>query len=121
MSLVKEVGFDAAYTFVYSIRSGTRAARMEDQIPEEEKQRRIVQLVALQGQLTYESNLRNEGKIERVLIEGTSKRDEGHICGRTDGGKMVNLAGEESLVGQFVQVEITKAKKTTLYGRRIEE
>ncbi|MBQ9942440.1 MAG: tRNA (N6-isopentenyl adenosine(37)-C2)-methylthiotransferase MiaB [Christensenellaceae bacterium] len=121
LSLVKEVGFDAAYTFVYSIRSGTRAARMEDQIPEEEKQRRIVQLVALQGQLTYESNLRNEGKIERVLIEGTSKRDEGHICGRTDGGKMVNLAGEESLVGQFVQVEITKAKKTTLYGRRIEE
>ena len=120
LSLVREVRFDAAYTFVYSIRRGTRAAAMEGQIDEKEKQRRIVGLVDLQGQITYESNLAHVGRRELVLVEDESRRDAGHVCGRTDGGKMVNFPGEPSLIGQFVPVEITQAKKTTLYGRRID-
>ena len=120
LSLVREVRFDAAYTFVYSIRRGTRAAAMEGQIDEKEKQRRIVGLVDLQGQITYESNLAHVGRRELVLVEDESRRDAGHVCGRTDGGKMVNFPGEPSLIGQFMPVEITQAKKTTLYGRRID-
>lgn len=117
LSLVGEVGFDAAFTFVYSPRKGTKAADFEDQIDETVKQERIVRLVALQNECTYQSNLSCEGSRQRVLVEDVSKRDEGCVCGRTDGGKMVNLPGGSELIGQFVEVEITEAKKTTLRGR----
>ncbi len=87
------VGYDAAFTFVYSPRNGTKAAEFPDQIPEEVKQQRIVQLVALQNEQTYRSNLAYVGKTERVLIEEVSRRDEKSVCGRTDSGKMVNMEG----------------------------
>ena len=92
---------------------------MDNQIAEDVKQNRIVRLVALQNEKTFESNKRYVGKVEKVLVEDISKRDAGHICGRTDGGKMVNFEGAENLIGKFVEVEITAAKKTTLYGRML--
>ncbi|MGI6664424.1 MAG: tRNA (N6-isopentenyl adenosine(37)-C2)-methylthiotransferase MiaB [Christensenellaceae bacterium] len=119
LSLVEEVRFDAAFTFVYSKRSGTKAAEMEAQISEAEKQRRITRLVALQAEITYEKNKEDVGKHERILIEGKSTRDIGSVSGKTDGGKMVNMIGEDSLVGSFVDVKIITAKKTTLLGERI--
>ncbi len=117
ISLMQTVKFDAAFTFVYSPRKGTKAALMQNQIPEEVKQQRIIQVVELQAEHTYQSNLKNVGKVEKVLIEGKSTKNSQTICGRTDGGKMVNLPGSINLLGKMVTVEITEAKKTTLIGR----
>ena len=119
LELVREVRYDAAFTVVYSPRRGTRAAAMPDQIPEEVKQQRIVRLVELQNTMTYESNLRNVGKVETVLLEGRSTKDAQALCGRTDGGKMVNLPGAQAEIGQIVRVEIVEAKRTTLLGRML--
>ena len=116
LSLMEQVRYDSAYTFVYSPRTGTKAAAMDGQIPEEEKQRRIVELVALQNEITYEKNLACVGRRYTVLVEGESLRDDGCVCGRTDCGRMVNLPGGSELVGRFVDVEITEGKKTTLFG-----
>ena len=115
MDLVEQIQFDAAYTFVYSRRSGTKAATYENQIPEDVQQDRIVRLVALQNEITYQKNRQHIGKKEVVLVEGPSTRGEG-VCGRTDGGKMVNIDGSADLIGQLVPVEITEAKRTTLIG-----
>ncbi len=119
LSLMREVRYDSSFDFVYSPRKGTPAASMPDQIPEDVKQQRIMQIVALQSELTFESNLRNVGKTELILIEGKSSRDPSMIAGKTDGGVMVNCRGDISLVGEIIPVKITEAKKTTLIGERI--
>ncbi len=116
VSLMEEVRYDSAFTFVYSPRKGTPAAEMADQIPEDIKQKRIMKIVALQNRITYESNKKDVGRLDRILVEGPSSRDEGFIAGKTDGGKMVNVRGDISLVGKIVPVRITEAKKTTLVG-----
>ena len=118
MQMMEQVHFDAAYMFVYSPRKGTRAATFADQVPRDVKQKRIMQLVDLQAELTFASNKRYVGNVERVLVEGSSKRGTGESCGRTDSGKMVNFPGEAP-VGAFVDVEITQAKRTTLFGKLV--
>ena len=120
LSIMREVRFDAAYTFVYSPRKGTAAAEYPDQISREVKQQRIMELVALQGDITYESNLAYVGRTETVLVEGMSRRDDKEYCGRTDSGKMVNFFAENISAGDFVRVKITDAKKTTLFGTIVE-
>ena len=116
MQLVRDVRYCAAYTFVYSPRAGTPAASMPDQIPDDIKKSRITRLVSLQSELTYQDNLSRVGASERILVEGRSTRGDG-ICGRTDGGRMVNLPGSTELIGQFIDVIITEARKTTLYAK----
>jgi len=116
LSLMQEVRYDSAFTFVYSPRTGTKAAEMENQIPEEVKKYRINKLVEIQNEITYEKNLERVGDIETVLVEGASTRGE-DMCGRTDGGRMVNFAADGLNVGDLVKVEIVEAKRTTLYGR----
>lgn len=116
MSLVQSVRFEAAYTFVYSKRSGTAAAEMRDQVTQAVKKDRIVRLVALQNQITEEINKSYEGTVQRVLVEGISTRSRKHVTGRADGGKTVNFAGDDSMTGQFISVRITQGKKTTLFG-----
>ncbi len=116
LTLMNEVQYDAAYTFVYSVRTGTKAATMPGHISEQEKQRRIVELVALQNEMTFKKNKECEGRVFAVLVESMSHKDEGCVCGRTDGGRMVNFPGDESLIGRMVDVKITEGKKTTLYG-----
>lgn len=120
LSLVREVGYDAAFTFVYSPRKGTKAAEFPEQVPEQIKQQRIVRLIELQSELTYKSNLRYVGKKELILVEDVSKKDEQSICGRTDSGKMVNFKGPKEKIGSFVPVEILEAKRTTLLGRMLD-
>lgn len=120
LSLVREVGYDAAFTFVYSPRKGTKAAEFPEQVPEQIKQQRIVKLIELQSELTYKSNLRYVGKKELILVEDVSKKDEQSICGRTDSGKMVNFKGPKEKIGSFVSVEILEAKRTTLLGRMLD-
>ena len=121
MSLVREVKYDASYTFIYSPRKGTKAASMPDPITAEEKSERIQRLIDLQQALAYESLCNQVGKREIVLVDSVSTRDENSIGGKTPRGHMVNFPGTKDLIGKFVTVEITSAGKNTLRGRIIKE
>ena len=117
LSLMREVGFDAAFMFKYSERPGTFAAKnLPDNISEEEKVRRLNEIIALQMELSHESNKRDVGKTFEVLIEGYSKRSRDHFCGRTSQNKMVVFPKAGRKIGDFVHVTITKATAATLLG-----
>ena len=117
LSLIREVGFDAAFMFKYSERPGTFAAKnLPDNISEEEKVRRLNEIIALQMELSHESNKRDVGKTFEVLVEGYSKRSRDHFCGRTSQNKMVVFSKAGRKIGDFVQVTITKATAATLLG-----
>ncbi len=119
MSLAREVRFDAAYTFIFSPRAGTRAAEMPDDTPYEEKSRRIQRLIDLQQRITLQILEKQVGRRETVLVESVSARDENSVGGKTPRGHMVNLPGDRGLIGKFVDVEITSAGRNTLRGKRI--
>ena len=116
MSLVKEVRYDAAYTFIYSPRNGTRAAEMPDPISMEEKSERIQRLIALQQEITSETLVQQIGKMELVLVDSASARDAGSISGKTPRGHQVNFKGDGSLIGSIVPVRIESAGRNTLRG-----
>ena len=117
LSLVKEVGYDSAFTFLYSIRKGTPAAEYEDQIPEDIKHERFNRLVDLINEGSAAKNAAYVGRIERVLVEGSSKKNDETLTGRTDGFKLVDFEGPKELIGQIVEVEITEGKTFSLAGR----
>ncbi len=119
MSLARQVRFDAAYTFIYSPRAGTRAAQFPDDTPYEVKSERIQRLIDLQQAISLEVLEAQVGKRERVLVEAVSTRDANSVGGKTPRGHMVNFAGEASLIGRFAEVEITSAGRNTLRGRQI--
>lgn len=119
IKLVNEVRYDSAFTFKYSKRTGTVAAKMDGHLSDEIKTIRINELVARIKELNYESNVADVGKNMKVLIERPSARDVKDVCGRSEGNKMVNLAGNSSLAGKIVDVKITKAKRTTLFGELV--
>ena len=121
LSLVREVEYDSAFTFLYSIRHGTPAERYEDQIPEEVKHDRFNRLVDLVNEISERKNLAYRGRIERVLVESVSKTDQSTLAGRTDGFKLVNFPGTEELIGKTVPVEIVEAKTFSLLGRLARE
>ena len=115
LSLVKEVGYSALFTFAYSPREGTPAAKMEDQIPGEEKSRRLTALSSLQEKISEQQNKKYLGKTLRVLCEGPSKK-EGRLNGRSDGNISVEFEGEPSLINKFVNVKITEPLSFVLKG-----
>ena len=119
VSLVDEVRYDAAYTFIYSPRPGTRAADMPDDTPMEEKSLRIQRLIEHQQRVTTELCTRQIGRIEPVLVEEVSARDAQCVGGKTERGHMVNFAGDKSLIGRIVPVKITSAGKNTLRGEML--
>ncbi|MEZ4357676.1 MAG: tRNA (N6-isopentenyl adenosine(37)-C2)-methylthiotransferase MiaB [Eubacteriales bacterium] len=119
LNLVKEVGFDSAFMFKYSKRTGTKAANMPKQVSMGDKTLRINALVELQKQLCFKSNLKDVGRVFKVLVENTSVRDDTHFCGRSDTNKMVNFFSDKDLIGKIVDVEITQAKRTTLFGKLV--
>ncbi|MEG1067179.1 MAG: tRNA (N6-isopentenyl adenosine(37)-C2)-methylthiotransferase MiaB [Anaerovoracaceae bacterium] len=116
LNLVKEVEFDSAFTFLYSIRQGTPAEKFEDQIPEDVKHQRFNRLVDIVNQFSAEKNAKYNGKIERVLVEGLSKTNSEVLTGRTEGYKTVNFHGNKDIIGQLVDVEITEGKTFSLDG-----
>lgn len=120
LKLVKEVGYDSAFTFLYSIRKGTPAEKYEDQIPEEIKHERFNRLVDLVNSISMDKNSQYVGKIEKVLVEGPSKTNSKTYTGRTEGFKLVNFEGDESLVGNIIDVEITSSNTFSLEGRVVE-
>ncbi len=121
LTLVKEVQYDSAFTFLYSIRKGTPAAEYEDQIPEEIKHERFNRLVDMINEGSAAKNAVYKGRIEKVLVEGMSKKNDETLTGRTDGFKLVDFAGNPELIGQIVDVEITEGKTFSLTGRIVQE
>ena len=118
-SLVNEVGYDSAFTFIYSPRIGTRAADMPDQIPEKESSRRIQKLIAIQKENTRRNYAAYIGQIHSVLVDEASKRDENQMAGKNEYNITVNFPGDPSLIGQIVRVKITSAGESTLRGEMI--
>ena len=117
LSLMRECGYDSAFMFKYSERPGTYAARhLPDDVPEEVKVRRLEELIALQNELSAESNRRCIGHTYEVLIEGTSKRSREQLFGRTEQNKVVVFNRGTLRPGQYVTVRITDASSATLKG-----
>ncbi|GAA4701478.1 tRNA (N6-isopentenyl adenosine(37)-C2)-methylthiotransferase MiaB [Brevibacillus fulvus] len=116
LSLVEEVGYDSAYTFMYSPRAGTPAAEMADSVPEEVKKDRLHRLMEVTNRWSREKNLAMQGQTVEVLFEGESKTNPEVLAGRTRTGKLVHVKADHSLIGQLVDVRITDAKTWTLWG-----
>ena len=119
-SLVGEVGYDSAFTFIYSPRIGTRAADMPDQIPEEVSSRRIQKLIAIQKENTRRNYAGYIGQVHSVLVEEASKRDEHQMAGKDEYNITVNFPGSKDLIGRIVRVRITSAGESTLRGEMID-
>ena len=122
LSLMREVGFDSAFMFKYSERPGTYASKhLPDNIPEEEKVRRLNEIIALQTQLSLESNQREIGKTVEVLVEGFSKRSHDDMYGRTPQYKTVVFPRTDQRVGDIVYVRVSEASAATLRGEIVEK
>lgn len=118
LRMMKRVRYDYAYMFKYSERPNTYAAdKLEDDVPEEVKSRRLEEIIALQQELSLESNREDIGQTLEVLIEGTSKRDKGQLYGRTGSNKVVVFNSETHQPGQYARVIITDCTSATLKGR----
>ena len=115
LELMKRVKYDMIFSFIYSPRTGTPAAKME-QLPEKVKTDRMNRLLALQNELLAEKNEAYVGKTLRVLVEGKSKTNEAKMSARTEGNRIVLFDGEESLTGKFINLKITKSAPFALIG-----
>jgi tRNA-2-methylthio-N6-dimethylallyladenosine synthase len=119
LSLVREVGYDSAFTFIYSPRTGTGAAKMPNQVPEDVSSRRIQELLKVQEECQKKALARFIGTEEEVLVEGLSRRSDTDVSGHGLHGLSVTFPGTESDVGEIVRVKIVGAKNNTLTGERI--
>lgn len=120
LGLVKEVGYDSAFTFLYSIREGTIAAKMEDQVPEEIKHKRFQQLLDTLHPIGLELNEKLLGTVQDVLVEEISKNDSTVLSGRASNSKLVHFKGSEDLIGKIVKIKINSVKTFTLEGKLID-
>ncbi len=119
LDLMREVGFDSAFMFKYSERPGTYAAKhLPDNVSEEEKIRRLNEMIRLQTEISAAQYKKDEGKEFEVLVEGPSKRSREQMCGRTQQNKMVVWDRTDERVGDFVRVRITGSTSATLLGER---
>ena len=118
LEVVEEVGYDGAFTFVYSPRAGTDAASMSEQIPDDVKRDRIERLVELVQTLAAVRNEERVGRVEEVLVEGPSRTEPALMRGRTRRNTTVNFAGAAA-AGAFVDVLIERATSTTLAGSQV--
>ena len=116
LDMVERVRFDAAFTFMYSQRSGTRAAEFAEQIPLEEKKQRLERLNRRQYQIATEINQELQGSIQEVLVEGPSKTNPQKLTSRTRSNRIVIFSGEKDLIGRLINVKITEAKTFSLFG-----
>ncbi|MGI5976976.1 MAG: tRNA (N6-isopentenyl adenosine(37)-C2)-methylthiotransferase MiaB [Candidatus Limivicinus sp.] len=114
--LCEKLRFDAMFTFIYSKRKGTPAASMPDPYTREEKQRHFDRLVEVSNRIAGEKHKEYEGKIMRVLVDGETGHEEYNLSSRTNGGRLVHLRGDKSLIGQFINVKITDSNTWALYG-----
>ena len=120
LSLMREVGYDSAFMFKYSERPGTYASKhLPDNVEEEEKIRRLNELITLQTEISAQQNKKDENKEFDVLVEGFSKRSHEQLCGRTEQNKMVVFDKGNHHIGETVRVKITGSTSATLFGSAV--
>ena len=120
LSLYNYCKYDLAYTFIYSPREGTPAAKMEDNVPLSDKEQRLYRLNELVNKYANEANQKYLGQVVKVLVEGPSKKNPDVLSGYTEHNKLINFKGDASMVGQIVDVRVTEAKTWALTGEQIE-
>ena len=121
LDAVRQVQFDAAFMFRYSVRPGTEAAMLPDDVPEEEKIDRLNRLIDLQQSISFQRNQREVGQVRQVLVEGLSRRSDLFARARTEGNKTVLFRADNAAVGRLRPVRITSADAFTLHGEIAEE
>ena len=118
ISLIQQVHYDSLFTFIFSPRAGTPAAKMEDPTPKEEKNRRFDRLCAVQNSISEQIHQSYVGQTLRCLIDGTDKE---LLTARTEGGRLVRLTGSTDLIGTFANIKITNATTWSLVGELVKE
>ena len=117
LDVIRKVRYDGAYMFKYSPREGTKAYKMEDDVKEKVKVKRLQEIIDIQQQISYEKNQEQIGTKEIILIEGFSKKSEDYLAGKTDGNKVVIIPADKKIkVGSYVKVKINRATSGTLFG-----
>ena len=119
LEVVDTCKFDGAFTFIYSPREGTPAAKMKDNVPFEEKQQRLERLNEIVREKALKQNQRFLNQVVDVLVDGVSKKDETMMTGYTAHQKLINFKGRKEDVGQIVKVKVTEAKTWALKGEQI--
>lgn len=119
LALLHEVRFDASFAFAFSPRAGTSAAVMADQVDAATKKRRLQEILSQQAEITKALHRSLVGRIETVLVEGKSKRNQAHVSGRIDRGRTVNFPGDAALIGELVNVRITRANANSLFAESL--
>jgi tRNA-2-methylthio-N6-dimethylallyladenosine synthase len=116
MKLIDDIGFDNSFSFIFSPRPGTPAANLQDDTPHEVKLRRLQHLQGVINANIARISDSRLGTVQRILVEGASKRDATELMGRTECNRVVNFAGQARLVGQLVDVKITETRTYSLRG-----
>lgn len=119
ISLVEEMQYDAMFTFIYSKRVGTPAAKLDDPYTRADKQVHFDRLVEVSNRISAEKHKAYEGTVQRVLVDGADGRGEYPLTARTTGGRLVHMKGDASLVGQFLNVRITSSNTWALFGEEV--
>lgn len=119
LDLVKEINFDQSFSFIYSKRPGTPAADLPDDTPMEVKKDRLKRLQDLLNSNAQIISRQMVGTNQRILVDGTSKKDDNILSGRTENNRVVNFKGDKSLIGQFAMVKITESLPNSLRGELI--
>ncbi len=121
MSLIEEIGFDHSFSFIYSRRPGTPAAELPDDVPHDVKQARLARLQHVINNSTQQISREMVGTVQRILVDRPSRKDESEMSGRTENNRVVNFKGPASLIGEFVDVQITEAFTNSLRGELVTE
>jgi tRNA-2-methylthio-N6-dimethylallyladenosine synthase len=116
MKLIDDIGFDNSFSFIFSPRPGTPAANLQDETPHEVKLRRLQHLQATINDSIKHISESRLNTVQRILVEGESKRDATELMGRTECNRVVNFVGQPRLIGQMVDVNITETRTYTLRG-----
>jgi len=117
MKLIDDIGFDQSYSFIYSRRPGTPAASLQDDTPDAVKHARLQRLQTTINANSKKISERMIGSVQRVLVEGPSRKNPHELAGRTENMRYVNFPGDARLIGQFIDVQITQAMSNSLRGR----
>ncbi|MDO5396851.1 MAG: tRNA (N6-isopentenyl adenosine(37)-C2)-methylthiotransferase MiaB [bacterium] len=120
LDVIRKVEFDNIFSFIYSRREGTPAAKLDFVLSEEEIHRNFDELLKVQNEISKRKNDAYVGRTEEILVDGISKTDKNMLSGRCDSSKIVNFAGDESLVGKYVKVRITESRTWSLNGELAE-
>lgn len=121
VSLIKEVEFTSLFTFIFSPREGTRAAKMDDPVPAKEKSRWFSELLKAQEEVAAKRCAASVGGVFRVLVENEADSHDGTLTGRTDGNVTIDFRGDSSLIGGYADVKVTNARNWTLFGELAEK